>query len=258
MRAAEVDQLAQREDAGIGRIRVSQSVCGGAIEEFAESGEAIGMEVDGVVARQERISRFGEQDDHQTHDHTDSGPIKLLGIESPLGNRRLDGNRMALDEQLGCLSNPLAEDVRQVSLAFSAIVDRFEEGARSTRLQWGYRLWIEQSPEAHKFRGGFSGAKPLALVPFDERIVTESGKEDPPLVSVGDERQGLVGFAHPLESLADGSSTASDPDAFFFFDKDREAGTMESEPQVGRFEGFTCEGRASPAWVYFAGSFPVS
>ena len=47
--------------------------------------------------------------------------------ELRLRDLRRDGLRVALDEQLGSLSDPFTEYIGQIALAFSAIVDRFEE-----------------------------------------------------------------------------------------------------------------------------------
>ena len=85
---------------------------------FAKAGKTVRLEVDGVITRQKCIARFGEQHDHHSHDHPDRRSVEFLGSELRLRDLRRDGLRVALDEQLGSLSDPFAEVLLQRRLAF--------------------------------------------------------------------------------------------------------------------------------------------
>jgi len=143
-----------------------------------------------------------------------------LRSELRLSDLRGDGLRVALDEQLGGLSDPFTEYVGQVALAFAAIVDRFEERGWGIVFRWGDGRRIQESTESIEFCGRPAGIEPLVLVPFDECFVAQASKKNTVLLAIGDQGQGMIRFAHPLEGLADRPRTSTDADSLFFVDED--------------------------------------
>ncbi len=225
------------------------------LELLDQAGEPVGAVVERVVARQQ-LARLGKEHHHEPHDHPDGGAVNV-GRRNARG---LFGQQLAvrLHEQLDRLADALAEHRGKLRLALARIEDRTLERRGGSGLGGRPESGLQQRAERLELGRRAAFFEEKLGIGLGERVEIEAGEDEPPLASVGEQRQALPARAEPVHHLARALAPAPDTDALLGVDEDRQLRLVGAQPQVARLDDLAGDRAASVLGAHGRGAEPLA
>ena len=235
----------QRQDPRPSAVALGQGagVDGVAFQSFEQAVQAVALVVEGVVPGQQ-VAGLREQDHHQPHGHPAGGAVDVRG--SRRGAPLLQRVAVARDQYFHRFAHPLAKRLGQFRLSLAGVADGLQERRRGVFGRGSPEFRAQQGAQRRYLRGELAFLEPQVQVPFAPRVVVQSGEQQPPLASVGHQREMLAAGAQPAEHLADHEAAPADAQAFPVVQEHRQPPAAPALPQMAGFDGLSRNGASSP------------
>ena len=232
-------QLEQCQDTRPGREALAHGTTlgGVAFKLLEQPVQPVAAVVQRVLARQQ-FPGLREQDDDEAHGYTAPGAVDLGRCRTIVGRCQV-GEVIAVtaDQDLHGLAHAFAEHFGEFGLALARVADGLQQRRGRIGSLGRPQLGVEQCSQRTKLLREFAFLEPEVDVPLAPRLEVQSGEQQAPVATIGEQSEMFVSSTQVTDRLAHEPPAAAEAKSFAVVDEDGQPGAADAFPQVAGLDG---------------------